>query len=124
MKVLPAFWSGTTHWKSARLRGGVMLQLLSTPLQSGVGFLQHPLSATPTALLTETPASKRRDVGFPMFRSSSISDDLAPASTPTVLLSVCLHGVGKQPDCMPFWLKPVSVFGFFPLTMRAAVHVS
>ena len=36
-------------WKSARLRGGVMLQLLSAPLQGGLGFLQrssarHPLS--------------------------------------------------------------------------------
>ena len=36
-------------WKSARLRGGVMLQLLSAPLQGGLSFLQrssarHPLS--------------------------------------------------------------------------------
>ena len=122
-KVQPAFLSGTTRWKSARLRGEVF-QLLSAPLQGGVGFLQHPLPATPTALLAESPASKRRDVGFTMFRSNSISDDLAPASTPTVLFSVCLHGVSKQLDCTPFWLKPVSAFGFFPLTMRAAVHVS
>src|SRR6266545_4069938 len=35
-QVLPVFSSRTTCWKSARLHGGVMLQLLSVPLQNGL----------------------------------------------------------------------------------------
>ena len=31
-------------WKSARLRGSVMLQLLSAPLQDGIGFLQRSVA--------------------------------------------------------------------------------
>ena len=59
-KVLPVLSSRLTNWKSARLHGEVMLQPLSAPLQDGLGFLQYPLPRTPTALLTESPASRKR----------------------------------------------------------------
>jgi hypothetical protein len=71
-KVLAAFSSRSTHWKSARFRGGVITPLLSARLQEGICFFQHPLSALPAALLAESPASTRREDGFTMFRSTSI----------------------------------------------------
>ena len=71
-KVLPAFSSSSTRWKSARFRGEVRSPLLSARLQDGVGFFQHPLSAIPIALLAESPTSARREDGFTMFRSTSI----------------------------------------------------
>src|SRR5688572_23120163 len=30
----------------------------------------------------------------------------------------------EPPDCVPFWLEPVSVFGSLQLTMLATVHLS
>lgn len=39
-------------------------QLLSVPLQDGLGFSSVPLPGIPTALRAEAPASTRRDVGF------------------------------------------------------------
>jgi len=44
LKVLRFFRNELPCWKSARLRGGVMLQLLSAPLQDGVGFLQRSVA--------------------------------------------------------------------------------
>ena len=41
----------------ARFRGGVMLQLLSDSLQTGIRFLQSPLPAIPTTHLTMRSAS-------------------------------------------------------------------
>src|SRR5437870_4732602 len=61
-QVLPVFSSRTTHWKSRRLHGGVMLQLLSFPLQNGIGSFQHPLPAISTAHLAVTPASLRSEM--------------------------------------------------------------
>src|SRR5438270_10220732 len=70
------------RWKSARLHGGVMLQLLSVPLQNGLRFLQHPLPVIPSAFLADAPAfTRRRDVGFAMFGCPD-TYGLAPASTP------------------------------------------
>ena len=50
-------------------------------------------------------------------------DELAPVSTPAVDESVWPHTEGGPPDCAPFWLEPVSVFGSLHLTMLAAVHL-
>ena len=61
-------------------------------------------------------------VGLPCFAQAAM-DDLAPASAPAVLLSVCPHTEIGLPDCAPFWLEPVSVFGSSHLTMLAAVHL-
>ena len=61
-------------------------------------------------------------LGLPSFAQAAM-DDLAPASTPAVVGSVRLHTEGKRPDCVPFWLEPVSVFGSLHLTMLAAVHM-
>ncbi|TKB71261.1 MAG: hypothetical protein E8D46_18005 [Nitrospira sp.] len=58
---------------------------LSAPLQSGLGFLQHPLPAAPSASLTGTPApSRERDIGFTVFRVDDTSG-VVPANTPAVL---------------------------------------
>jgi len=61
-------------------------------------------------------------LGLPCFAQAAM-DDLAPAYTPAIVISVCPHTEGGQPDCLPFWLKPDSVFGFLSLTMLAAVHL-
>ena len=61
-------------------------------------------------------------LGLPSFAQAAM-DDLAPASTPAVVGSVCPHTEVGQPDCVPFWLEPVSVFGSSHLTMLAAVHL-
>src|SRR5439155_14137800 len=94
VKVLPALSSRTTRWKSARLHGGVMSQLLSVPLQNGLRFLQHPLPATPSAFLADAPAfTRRRDVGFAMFDCDDMNES-APASTPAAgfVRVLRLHG--------------------------------
>ena len=44
--------------KSARLRGRVMLQLLSTPLQDGIGFLQRSVAPHPVSLPCGRPSSE------------------------------------------------------------------
>jgi len=61
-------------------------------------------------------------VGLPCFARTAM-DDLAPASAPAVVVSVCPHTEDGQPDCLPFWLEPVSAFGSSRLTMLAAVHL-
>jgi len=61
-------------------------------------------------------------LGLPSFAQSAMND-LAPASTPAVVGSVRLHTEGKRPDCVPFWLEPVSAFGSLHLTMLTAVHI-
>ena len=67
-------------WKSARLRGGVMLQLLSTPLQSGIGFLQRSVAPHPVSLPCGRPALYGRDYGLTLFLPSNTSGlDLAYA---------------------------------------------
>ena len=93
-QVLPVFSSRTTRWKSARLHGGVMLQLLSVPLRNGLRFLQHPLPATPSAFLADAPAfTRRRDVGFAMFDCDDMNES-APAYTPAAgfVRVLRLHG--------------------------------
>jgi len=101
-KVLPVLSSSATRWKSARLHGGVMLQLLSAPLQNGLRFFQHPLPATPSAFLADAPAfTGRRNVGFAMFCCDDMNE-LAPAYTPAVFLSVCAIKTKATPDCIPF----------------------
>jgi len=55
--------------------------------------------------------------------SRTVMNDLAPASAPAVVISVCPHTEDGQPDCTPFWLEPVSVFGSLHLTMLTAVHL-
>ena len=34
-----------------------------------------------------------------------------------------LHAEDKRPDCVPFWLEPVSVFGSLGMTVPVAVHL-
>lgn len=57
--------------KSARLRGGVMLQLLSARLQGGIGFLQRSVAPHLISLPCGQPSSKRRNEGFTTLPSDS-----------------------------------------------------
>jgi len=101
-----------TNWKSARLHGGVILQPLSAPLQSGLRFFQSPLPATPTAFLADAPAPlTRRNVGFTMF-SSNDTNELASAYYTGSLECPCAPSVrwSSRLHCR-FWLEPVSIFG-------------
>ena len=109
-----------TRWKSARLRGRALL--LSARLPNGLRFLQHPLPATPTALLAERPAFHRRDVRLAMFASND-TNELVPAfSTGSrgvrVLCPLKSNRLRRR-----FWLEPVSVFGSLELTVAAAIHL-
>jgi hypothetical protein len=122
-QVLRVFSSRTTRWKSARLHGGVMLQLLSAPLRSGLRFFQHPLPAIPSAFLADAPAStRRRDVGFAML-SSSDTNELAPAFHTGSLERPCVPCVQQNTRLRAFWPEPVSIFGSLGLTMLMAVHL-
>ena len=124
MKVLRVLSSRTTHWKSARLHGGAMLQLLSAPLQNGLGFLQYPLPTTPSAFLADAPASKpRRDVGFTMLGFND-TNELAPASHTGSLVCPCAPCMrwSIRLHCR-FWPEPVSIFGSLGMTVPMAVHL-
>jgi hypothetical protein len=122
-RVPRVFSSRTTDWKSARLHGGVMLQLLSAPLQNGVGFFQFPLPATPSAFLADAPAfTGRRNVGFIMFGCND-TNEITPAS------HTGSDGCPRAPcvrwsnPLRAFWPEPVSVFGSLSVTMPKAVHL-
>ena len=82
--VLQSLSSPTTCRKWARFRGGVM-QRLSSPLQTGIRLLRHPLPAIPSAALASMPAPWReRDVGFTVFRIDDTGGSV-PANTPAVV---------------------------------------
>ena len=92
----------TTSWKSARLRGGVMLQPLSAPITE-----RHSLSPASSARCPNSAPCgdaclrTRRNVGFTMFRLND-TNELAPASTPAACVSVCPILSGGATDCVPF----------------------
>jgi hypothetical protein len=122
-KILPVLSSRTTHWKSARLHGGVMLQLLSAPLQNGIGFFQFPLPATPSAFLADAPAfTGRRNVGFIMFDCND-TNELTPASHTGSDMCPRAPRVRWSNPLRAFWPEPVSVFGSLSMTMPKAVHL-
>ena len=124
-RVLPAFSSRTTNWKSARLHGGVMFQLLSAPLQNGLRFLQPPLPATSSAFLADAPAPKtRRDVEFTMLGFID-TNELAPAFHTGSLECPCAPSVrwSIRLRCR-FWPEPDSIFGSLSLTVPMAVHLN
>ncbi len=75
--------------KLARLRGRVMLRLLSAPLQSGVGFLSVPLPCPQQPSLRWAFPSRGGMKGLPCFVQVAPDEVLAPASPPTVVLPVC-----------------------------------
>jgi hypothetical protein len=107
--VLPTLSSRTTRWKSARFRGEV--ELLSAPLQNGLGFFQHPLPAIPSAFLADAPAScGRRNVGFTMFDCND-TDELSPASHTGSCLCPFAPEVRSSNQLRAFWPEPVSIFG-------------
>src|SRR5207253_11030518 len=123
-KVLPVLSSRTTNWKSACLRSGMIWPSLSAPLQNGLGFLQSPLPATPSAFLADAPASEpRRDVGFTMLGCND-TNELAPAFHTGSLGCPCVPCVrwNNRLHCR-FWLEPVSVFGSLGMTVPMAVHL-
>jgi hypothetical protein len=101
-----------------------MLQLLSAPLQNGLGFLQSPLPVISSAFLADAPASKtRRDVGFTMLGFND-TNELAPAYYTGSLESPCVPSVrwNNRLHCR-FWPEPVSIFGSLGMTVPMAVHL-
>ncbi len=123
VKVLRVLSPRTTRWKSARLHGGVMSQLLSVPLQNGIGFFQHPLPATPSAFLADAPAStRRRNVGFTMFDCND-TNELTPALHTGSCVCPRAPCVRRSNQLRAFWPEPVSVFGSLSMTMPTAVHL-
>ena len=83
---------------------------------SPASFARHPVSAS-----LRRPASQRRDVGFTMFRSSDM-DELAPASTPAVVMSVCSKLEVEQPTACRFgWSLSASLARYFD--DASAVHL-
>jgi len=122
-RVLRVLSSRTTHWKSARLHGRTMLQSLSAPLQSGIGFFQFPLPATPSAFLADAPAfTGRRNVGFIMFDCND-TNELTPASHTGSDECPRAPRVRWSNPLRAFWPEPVSVFGSLSMTMPKAVHL-
>jgi hypothetical protein len=122
-KILPVLSSRTTDWKSARLHGGVMLQLLSAPLQSGLGFFQFPLPATPSAFLADAPAfTGRRNVRFVKCDCNDMNE-LTPAYHTGSDEYPCAPCVRWSNPLRAFWPEPVSVFGSLSMTMPEAVHL-
>ena len=100
-----------------------MLQLLSAPLQGGIGFFQFPLPATPSAFLADAPAfTGRRNVGFVML-SCNDTNELAPACHTGSLEYPCVPCVQRNNRLRAFWPEPVSIFGSLGLTMLIAVHL-
>jgi hypothetical protein len=51
------------------------------------------------------------------------SSGVGPACTPVIVLSVCSALKGGATDHLPFWFKPVSIFGLLYFTMSIAVHI-
>lgn len=123
VKVLPVLSSRTTNWKSVRLHGGVMLQLLSAPLQNGLGFFQHPLPVIPSAFIADAPAPEPgRNAGFTMLVSND-TNELIPASHTGSLECPCVPSVRWNNRLhRRFWPEPDSVFGSLSMTVPIAVH--
>jgi hypothetical protein len=100
-----------------------MSQLLSAPLQSGVGFFQFPLPATPSAFLADAPAfTGRRNIGFIMFDCND-TNELTPASHTGSVVCPRAPRVRWSNPLRAFWPEPVSVFGSLSVTMPKAVHL-
>jgi len=101
-----------------------MLPSLSTPLQSGLRFLQSPLPVTPSAFLADAPASEpRRDTGFTMLGFND-TNELAPAYHTGSLECPCVPCVRWNNRLRRrFWPEPVSFFGSLGLTVPIAVHL-
>ncbi len=122
-KILPVLSSRTTDWKSARLHGRTMLQSLSAPLQSGLGFFQFPLPVISSAFLTDTPAfTRRRDARFIMFGCNDTNES-TPASHTGSDECPCAPCVRWSNPLRAFLPEPVSVFGSLSMTMPKAVHL-
>jgi hypothetical protein len=116
-----------TRWKSARLRGEMILPPLSARLPDGIGFLQPPLPANSSAHPAVTPApclqaSAGRIIGFTVFRSSNMKK-LVPVSPPAVLNVRVPNAKPGATNCFAFWRKPVSVFGLLLFTVFSTVHL-
>ena len=102
-----------------------MLQSLSVPLQNGVGFLQHPLPAIPSAFLADAPAPEPgRNAGFTMLGCND-TNDLAPAIyTGSPGVSVCFHCRGGATGCVADFGRSLSAsLARWYVTVPVAVHL-
>jgi len=106
-----------TRWKSARFRGEGYLY----PRHYSAAFASSSILCPPLhqSSLRSTLLPVKRNVGFNVFRSSSLHDDLTPAITPAALLSTRLterYGVDRLRYLL---VEPDSAFGSVGLTMLA-----
>jgi len=79
-----------------------MLQLLSAPLQGGIGFLQRSVAPHLINLPYGRPSSEeeRRWVYHVPLKQRWMIQPLP--NTPAVIESMCPHTESGQPDCAPF----------------------
>jgi len=117
--VRQTFSSVMTRWKSARFGGGPG-RSLSTRLQGGLGFFQHPLPAALSAPLAVRLPRQEESNGFTVFRDED-TDGLAPARTPAASLSVGSRLTRYLRLRCHFGSSPGASVGLLALTMRNAV---
>ncbi len=101
---------------------GVMSQPLSGPLQAGLRLLPRPLPAAPSARLAAGLPSREDDGLHTLHRRNPRG--LGPASTPVARYLRRASSGAPGPGHMPFWPKPISIFGLSYITTLAAVHLS
>ena len=120
-KVLHMLSRRLTYRKSASFPSGT--ECLSRVLHAGIRFFRIPLPTSPRASLAIGLPTEicRRGEGLTTFRishTSRVGRNLYPDS-----LSVPVTASYKRlADCVPFWLRPVSIFGLFQFTRLAVVH--
>ena len=87
---------------------------LSDPLQSGIRFHPHPFSVVPLASFAGSLPS-RGDSGVTSF-TFSIDPGLRSCLSAGGATSATGDDEAPVPDHVPFWFKPDSIFGLFPVT--------
>jgi hypothetical protein len=126
-------WLPNAGWLSSHVRphqrevcplsGGVMFQPLSGPLQVGLRLLPLPVPAVLSGHLTTSLAvEKQQDNGLTTFRKWN-----------NRWFRSCLYAGGAASACaefgpahldhLPFWPKPVSIFGLACVTTLTALHL-
>jgi hypothetical protein len=93
---------------------------ISGALHTGVGFFGPPTAAALDPPCGKVcPARTGRASSVSMFHNNP-RDDLGPLSTPAELRS--RWTIAESPTSLhAFWLKPVSLFGLFTMTMLTSV---
>jgi len=111
--------------KSAPFQVRANLEPLSAPLQHGIRFFQHPLPAYPSAFLADcfphsiNPCGNNRVYHVPLILQNDLGCACPPGDSQTTQYETGAY----RPHPLPFWSKPVSVFGLLSLTTVTAIHI-